>query len=116
MIALIDGDGYVFSEELILKGRDGGIEAATRIAESVSNFFDQRQDFRLSIYLFMNRRGLVGMLVGSARQYRYDLINEFLNGFQSPPFNYVIDPGPGKERVDAKLKGTQISILCSTGR
>ncbi|KAJ3522326.1 hypothetical protein NMY22_g11939 [Coprinellus aureogranulatus] len=106
IIALIDGDGYIFNKELLLQGRQGGREAARLLATSIAESFNHRMDYRLSIYLFLNVAGTMGKLVASDldTQFKFDVLRDFLSGFQAPPFNYVIDPGSGKERVDTKLK------------
>lgn len=79
---------------------------ARHLANAVAEAFDHRLDYRLSVYLFMNRRGVMGKLVGrDPAAYSYEILNDFLSGFQTPSYNYVIDPGPGKERVDTKIKG-----------
>ncbi|KAJ3541832.1 hypothetical protein NMY22_g3734 [Coprinellus aureogranulatus] len=106
IIALIDGDGYIFNKDLLLQGRQGGREAARLLATSIAESFNHRMDYRLSIYLFLNVAGTMGKLVASDldTQFKFDVLRDFLSGFQAPPFNYVIDPGSGKERVDTKLK------------
>jgi hypothetical protein len=108
IIALIDGDGYVFKREILREGRSGGLKAAKLFAEAVSERFGRRLDYRLSIYLFMNDKGLLGKLVGTDHRrdsLSFATLRDFMYGFQVPPFNYVIGTGSGKEYVDSKLKG-----------
>lgn len=129
ILALIDGDGYVFPPHLIAQGRQGGMTAASMLADAIWKEFDRRTDYRLSVYLCLGKEGLFSSPLGRSIAVAIARLNDkpqpsdrgrpvpverwrearkcfdnFLYGFQGPHSNFVIDVGPGKERADAKIR------------
>ncbi|KAL8801664.1 MAG: hypothetical protein Q9182_004301 [Xanthomendoza sp. 2 TL-2023] len=108
MLCLIDGDGYLFSDNLISQGGIGGGEAATRLLHNIKRcvqHIEGAMQWKIMVRIYANLEGLL-------RKYTYiDFVEEktalrqFVAGFtQSQPLFDFIDAGQGKERADHKIK------------
>lgn len=125
VLALIDGDGYIFSDELLQRGREGGLEAAQMLNESIINHvngsttqragtpnFEKPRSSSPSLgqvqvwtYMFFNMKGLKQAVVG-ANICSVDEFEGFMAAFnQANPRLLVNDVHSGKEAADAKVKG-----------
>jgi hypothetical protein len=105
----LDGDGTIFSPDLITQGQEGGLEAARLLTESVRSRLAPdlgHQKFHLWVYLFYNKRGLLETFtrVGlSAARQKFD---DFIIGFNQAAERFLmVDVGGSKEAADAKIKG-----------
>jgi hypothetical protein len=114
VLALIDGDGVLFTDELIQAGKDGGSMAASLLHDEVKRYtasiFENTGGYDVVANLYINFVGLAGKLaacgiIESPEQFRV-WINAF--SINQPLFN-IIDVGDGKERADHKLKGALLA-------
>ncbi|KAF8579325.1 hypothetical protein K439DRAFT_1416318 [Ramaria rubella] len=108
VLALIDGDGYIFEDALFKRGRDGGREAAQMLNESIAchNSKGDKNSPRIEIwtYVFCNLQGLQHTLVGSDIC-TCEEFEAFMMGFnQANPRFTINDVHAGKEAADAKVK------------
>ncbi|KZT30410.1 hypothetical protein NEOLEDRAFT_1144074 [Neolentinus lepideus HHB14362 ss-1] len=116
---LIDGDGHIFSQELLSKGRGGGRQAAMLLTKGIMTYMHNddgattgRSQLWLTIYC--NKSGLLETLVNyhicTAEQFE-----SFVLGFnQASPLFSIVDVGSGKEAADAKIKGGHDNGYTST--
>lgn len=123
VLALIDGDGYIFSDELLQRGREGGLEAAQMLNESIINHVNGSTtqpgtpnsekprsgspslgQVQVWTYMFFNMKGLKQAVVG-ANICSVDEFEGFMAAFnQANPRLLVNDVHSGKEAADAKIK------------
>ncbi|KAG8218786.1 hypothetical protein J3R82DRAFT_4461 [Butyriboletus roseoflavus] len=108
VICLLDGDGTIFSPDLITQGQEGGLEAARLLTVRVRHYLAsdlEHEKFHLWVYLFYNKRGLLETFarVGlSAAKQKFD---DFIIGFNQAAERFLIlDVGGSKEAADAKIK------------
>ncbi|KAG2152090.1 hypothetical protein BD769DRAFT_1623731 [Suillus cothurnatus] len=109
VICLLDGDGMIFTQELMSQGQEGGLAAARKLTERVRQFISTSEGFeqyQLWVYLFYNKRGLletfgrVGLTTVRAK------FDDFMMGFNQAAERFImVDVGGSKEAADAKLKG-----------
>jgi hypothetical protein len=108
VICLLDGDGMIFTQELMSQGQEGGLAAARKLTERVRQFISTSEGFeqyQLWVYLFYNKRGLletfgrVGLTTVRAK------FDDFMMGFNQAAERFImVDVGGSKEAADAKLK------------
>jgi len=110
ILCLIDGDGYIFTKELLQLGSTGGQNAAKLLREGILGYLADNGHLELSrrgkiwLILYFNRTGLLRVLkensVCSEQQF-----GEFIGAFhQASPLFSVVDVGNAKEAADAKIK------------
>ncbi|KAF7433246.1 hypothetical protein PC9H_005196 [Pleurotus ostreatus] len=109
VVALLDGDGTIFSSNLISQGQPGGHIAAQKLADSILQHMNANyglNQYQLWVYVFFNKRGLTEAFG------RYGLANskvkfdDFMLGFNQAAERFMmIDVGTTKEAADAKIKG-----------
>ncbi|EPQ60792.1 hypothetical protein GLOTRDRAFT_124541 [Gloeophyllum trabeum ATCC 11539] len=109
VICLIDGDGHIFSQDLLTKGQSGGRQAAMSLTKGIMDYMSNDDDTtagrsQLWLTIYCNKNGLLETLVNhhicTAEQYE-----AFVLGFnQSSPLFSIVDVGSGKEAADAKIK------------
>ncbi|KAI5116546.1 hypothetical protein M0805_004328 [Coniferiporia weirii] len=107
IVCLIDGDGTVFSAELMSKGQDGGRLAAKQLSESVHFHLTSVQPCRLWTYVFFNKRGLLDALAAAGGEYAEarERFGEFMSGFNQSSERFVMaDIGSGEGATDSKIK------------
>lgn len=108
-MCLIDGDGAIFSPDLISQGHEGGLLAAKMLAESVREDFTtkyQLDHFHLYVYVFYNKRGLVEAIGRAGHFNAKHKFDDFTFGFNQAAERFImVDVGSGKEQADAKIKG-----------
>lgn len=111
----MDGDGTIFSPDLIARGQEGGLEAARLFNEQVRLYLVGdlgHEKFHIWVYLFYNKRGLLETFsrVGlSATRLKFD---EFIIGFNQASERFLmVDVGGSKEAADAKIKGHSPHLL-----
>src|SRR5260221_13021270 len=102
-LALIDGDGYIFSPNHWKKGKEGGREAAATLHQTLATAASPRS--HLFTVIYFNRRGLGDVLCANNICLKSQF-EDFIVGFnQSAPLCAMIDAGLGKEAADAKIRG-----------
>jgi hypothetical protein len=101
VICVIDGDGTIFSRDLVGRGREGGLAAIRLLISAIGAHLADGARYQLWIYCFMNKRGLAGALgVADA------MLDEFVAGFnQADSRAFLVDIGYGKEVADARIRG-----------
>ncbi|KAJ6539204.1 hypothetical protein B0H19DRAFT_347372 [Mycena capillaripes] len=108
VITLIDGDGAIFSKDLISQGQQGGHRAARSLSDSVVQFLSANygaRPYQLWVYLFYNKRGLTDTFnrvgLGSLNK----TFEDFVVGFNQATERFImVDVGSTKEAADVKLK------------
>ncbi|KAF7320315.1 hypothetical protein MKEN_00816300 [Mycena kentingensis (nom. inval.)] len=108
LLALIDGDGSIFHQNLVVQGHTGGRQAAQILSQSLMNnarnVDPQLNRAKLWLTVFCNRAGLVDTLVTQELCTR-EQFDAFFSGFNSAaPLFSMVDVGPGKEAADTKIK------------
>jgi hypothetical protein len=117
ILCLIDGDGNIFTQELIKNGRQGGHQAASLLSKGIHEYLALAQSTaagrgQLWVTVYMNQRGLSETLAAN-NLCTLDEFDEFVIGFnQSSPLFSIVDVGNGKEAADAKIKGMNGHTLC----
>ncbi|KAG6832931.1 hypothetical protein H0H92_004815 [Tricholoma furcatifolium] len=106
--SLLDGDGVIFSPDLIAQGRTGGHAAAQKLTDSIlhhlSSNFGANQ-YQLWVYIFFNKRGLVDAFGRAGNLIAKTRFDDFMMGFNQAAERFVmVDVGDGKEAADAKIK------------
>ncbi|KAH7887873.1 hypothetical protein F5I97DRAFT_1863705 [Phlebopus sp. FC_14] len=107
VVCLLDGDGSIFSADLMNRGQEGGLEAARMLTEKIHqhlSFEHGYEQYQLWVYLFYNKRGLLETLnrVGLATVKQFE---EFTMGFNQAAERFaMVDVGGSKEAADAKIK------------
>ncbi|KAJ7507655.1 hypothetical protein B0H11DRAFT_133071 [Mycena galericulata] len=108
VITLIDGDGSIFSSDLITQGQQGGHFAARSLSDSIVQYLSSKytaMPYQLWVYLFYNKRGLMDTFnrVGLASLNK--TFEDFISGFNQAADRFtMVDVGSMKEAADAKLK------------
>jgi len=112
VVALIDGDGAPFVDELLQAGIDGGEKAAIRLQTEIKHYIEglyskaAGSDWSVMVQIFANLDGMARKLYACGKitdaQHFLRLIREF-NSTQ-PLFSFV-DVGQGKERADNRMRG-----------
>ena len=115
ILCLIDGDGNIFSSDLISLGQVGGRQAAMLLTKGLTDHItDVDSSCRGQIWLtvYCNKQGLLETLTGNGAC-TAEQFEAFVTGFNqaSPLFSFV-DVGFGKERADEKIKGSSSGLLC----
>jgi hypothetical protein len=114
VICVIDGDGTVFSRDLVQNGREGGLAAIRLLTNAISDYLPDGSAYQLWIYCFMNKRGLARPLGVTDT-----MLDEFIAGFnQGGSRAFLVDIGYGKEVADARIRGVptplNIVVLANT--
>ncbi|KAF7301397.1 hypothetical protein MIND_00704900 [Mycena indigotica] len=103
IVALIDGDGTIFTDDLISDGRPGGAKAAQMLSNTIIKFLKDEygsNPYQLSVYVFYNKSGLLDALGFTNKS-----LEEFVVGFNQATRRFLmVDVGDGKEAADAKMK------------
>jgi hypothetical protein len=106
---LIDGDGSIFSNELIADGQAGGHLAAKRLSDAIGQYLSSNcaiNQFQLWVYVFFNKRGLLETFGRAGLPIAKAKLDDFVLGFNQAAERFLmIDVGSGKEAADAKIKG-----------
>nr|GAT54009.1 predicted protein [Mycena chlorophos] len=103
VVALIDGDGAIFTDDLIGQGRAGGTAAAHKLSKFLLDSLNGKYGhhaYQLWVYVFYNKRGLANAL-----GFVDGCFDEFVVGFNQATRRFIMaDVGDGKEAADAKIK------------
>ncbi|KAL7285296.1 hypothetical protein ACG7TL_000391 [Trametes sanguinea] len=113
ILCLIDGDGNIFSADLIKQGQAGGRQAAALLTKGLTDYLASIDPSDASVpagrgqvwlTIYCNKSGLVETLTGNA-VCTVEEFEAFVLGFnQSSPLFSIVDVGNGKEAADSKIK------------
>lgn len=119
-VVLIDGDGYHFNRSFYQNGDSGGgAQAAHALFTDVQNHLrsikhDFSGDIEVMAVIFFNKQVPTRVLLDADVLQRPVQFDEFIWSFTSSRSLFqAIDCGPGKERVDAKIRGESMLISYS---
>lgn len=109
---LIDADGYIFNEKWLKDYESGGIEAAYGLRTEVLRYL-QRQDglnlpaeYDIMVNMYASQKALAKKIAEAGLVPDISAFENFVCKLnQSQPLFLWADCGPGKERVDAKIRG-----------
>ncbi|CAE6372169.1 unnamed protein product [Rhizoctonia solani] len=102
LLCLIDGDGCIFNERLLMQGVDGGREAASTLRQHIASHYGGHAD--ILVHIFFNREGL-GSTVKKYLAITSAVFSAFISGFNTAsPLMSMLDVGAGKEAADAKIR------------
>ncbi|KAG8923492.1 hypothetical protein FRC02_011110 [Tulasnella sp. 418] len=111
IVCLMDGDGAIFSEDLLIRGREGGRQAAAILTHTIKGYLNHESSTNYTLHsyqiyaaIYYNGPGLRNILIQNKVCDMKDF-TEFVEGFnQATPLFTLVDVGGGKEAADAKLK------------
>lgn len=108
VIALLDGDGAIFTSELIARGQAGGHAAAQMLSDSILQYLTSNygaHQYQLWVYIFFNKRGLIEAFGRFGNVKPKAKFEEFYMGFNQAAEKFLmVDVGSVKEAADAKIK------------
>ncbi|KAK0198428.1 hypothetical protein F5146DRAFT_90024 [Armillaria mellea] len=110
ILALLDGDGNIFTDELLRQGQAGGRHAAMMLTKGLTDHtakVDARMSARSRVWLtvYCNKQGLSDTLIANDVCTSEQFEAFFLGFNQAAPLFSIIDVGTGKEAADTKIKG-----------
>lgn len=112
-LCLVDGDGYLFNRNCLSEAtRGGGADAAHRLHTDINQYLKTTNaanpdDMQIMVIVFLHKSFIASTLLDAGIISSKNELDEFLWAFTSSHTLFqVIDCGPGKERVDAKLRYT----------
>ncbi|KAG6880451.1 hypothetical protein C0992_000053 [Termitomyces sp. T32_za158] len=109
VVALLDGDGTIFSPDLIAQGRVGGHAAAQKLSDHILQYLTSNfgaNQYQLWVYVFLNKRGLVDTFWRIGNNTVKSRFDDFVTGFNQAAERFLmVDVGDAKEAADAKIKG-----------
>jgi len=115
IVTLLDGDGTIFSSDLIKRGKTGGQEAAQTLSENIQKYITTTygvNTYQLSVHLFLNKQGLTDALGRTVNSVVKSKFEDFLMGFNQAAERFlVVDVGNAKEAADAKIKSKFHSFI-----
>jgi hypothetical protein len=117
VLCLIDGDGNIFSQDLVSQGRVGGSQAAQLLTKGITDYLAETEDGKddpsssisgraqIWVSVYCNKSGLQETFT-SRQLCTVDQFEAFVMGFnQASPLFSLTDVGNGKEAADTKIKG-----------
>jgi len=122
VLCVIDGDGNIFSSELLSQGRIGGAYAAQLITKGITERLEETEDrvgdsssisgrAQIWVSVYCNKSGLQET-VTRLKLCTPEQFDAFVTGFnQASPLFSIIDVGSGKEAADSKIKGAALYML-----
>lgn len=117
ILVLIDGNGMIFHQNLLNKGRDGGQLAANAINNAVfewarTNIPETPDEVQVVVRVYANVRSITDACVKAAIITHPSQMDEFILGFNSanPLFDFI-DVGTAKNAVDGKVVGEYSRLL-----
>ncbi|KAL8765568.1 MAG: hypothetical protein Q9209_007399 [Squamulea sp. 1 TL-2023] len=120
LLCLIDGDGYLFNDNLIGQGALGGGEAANRLLNNIKRHiqqFEGAMHWRIIVRVYANIEGLLKKFAYIGFTEEENALRQFVAGFtQSQPLFDFVDAGQGKERADHKIKDPYKNSLAVASR
>ena len=117
MLCLVDGDGNIFSPELISAGHTGGAQAALLLNRGIMEHLKTltgtpAKNPQIWLTIYCNLIGLRETFINhhhcAVEQY-----DAFIEGFnKAAPLFSIVDVGSSKEAADTKLKGLDLLSCC----
>lgn len=111
-LVLIDGNGYMFSDDLLCQNFRGGEEAAHRLLIEARNYLDHfpnGKDWKIVVRIFANLDELASLCRSLGIVKHTNVVRDFAAGFaQGQALFDFIDVGHGKDLNDHKIKGASI--------
>lgn len=115
IVTLLDGDGAIFSADLISRGKAGGQEAAQSLSDHISQYLATNygvNQYQLWVYMFLNKRGLMDTFGRAGNLLAKQKFEDFFIGFNQAAERFLmIDVGGEKEAADAKIKGKDLCVV-----
>ena len=113
-LVLLDGDGYLFPDNLIRQGKAGGERAAQQLLNAAKGYLEQYEGagrWSIVVRIVLNVKGLADAYCSQRIiRHTYEL-REFTAGFaHKEPLLDTVDVGRGKEEADHKLRGKSSSL------
>lgn len=110
MLALIDGDGAIFQDQLLRGVIHGGSEAGHLLHSEIKRHIQERHEgsghWAIMVQIYANFEGLARKLVSIGMLRTTGEFDAFAKSFNlSQPLFNLVDVGSGKERADHKIKG-----------
>ena len=111
VLVLIDADhdGYVFKDDYINDGSEGGKTAAQELQKAVRSKLKVHaigESVPVMVRAFANTEGLSKTLEGGGMSDASEMMARFIQGFNQVKFCDFVSVGSGKDRADEKIKGT----------
>ncbi|KAH8819215.1 C-x8-C-x5-C-x3-H type zinc finger protein-like protein [Xylogone sp. PMI_703] len=105
-VALLDGDGMIFHQDLVRQGLEGGKKAANMLRNVILENFDGiTEDTEIIAKVYANISGLAKAMLRDGCIDKAEDLKEFTLGFTQGKASFdFIDVGHGKERADAKIR------------
>ena len=110
VLCLVDGDGNIFSPELISAGHTGGSQAATLLNRGIMQHLKDKvepstKNPQIWLTVYCNLSGLRDAFVNH-QHCTFEQYDAFVEGFnKAAPLFSIVDVGSSKEAADTKLKG-----------
>lgn len=110
VLVLVDGDGYVFDNDLISSGAEGGLQAAGLLDEAIKRSLCERdlEDCRIMVRVYANLVGLSKSLAkvnASVGKEKRSLASFAANFTRSNDLYDFVDAGEVKENAEVKVRG-----------
>jgi hypothetical protein len=112
VLVLIDGDGYIFREQLIRKGLEGGVDAAQLLQQEVKDCLSRLDSdanrCRIMIRVYANLKGLSKALALAGGQAGLEArsLAPFTSSFtRSQELFDFVDAGDKREGAEFKIRG-----------
>ncbi|KAI9801591.1 MAG: hypothetical protein M1825_003270 [Sarcosagium campestre] len=109
IVALIDGDGMVFKDDLLQNGEKGGKDAAALLWSAIHDYIERElpnlpSDCKIVGRVYANLRGLSETCFKAGIVDHPSKVEDFARGFtRSKHLFDFVDVGSGKDRADDKL-------------
>lgn len=110
VMCLVDGDGNIFSPELVSTGHTGGAQAAQLLNRGITEHLKTLEGTptknpQIWLTIYCNLNGLRDTFINH-HHCSLDQYDAFVEGFnKAAPLFSIVDVGSSKEAADTKLKG-----------
>lgn len=112
VVALIDGDGAPFIDDILQAGQNGGGKAAALLEREITHYVagidghSAGANWSIMVHIFANLDGLARKLYACGKISGQAEFTRMIQEFNSTAslFNFV-DVGQGKERADNRMRG-----------
>ena len=110
VLCLVDGDGNIFSPELISAGHTGGAQAALLLNRGIMEHLKTLAELptknpQIWLTIYCNLNGLRDAFINH-QHCTVEQYDAFIEGFnKAAPLFSIVDVGSSKEAADTKLKG-----------
>jgi len=110
VLCLVDGDGNIFSPELVSTGHTGGAQAGLLLNRGIMEHLKtltgtSTKNPQIWLTIYCNLKGLRDTFINN-HHCTVDQFDAFIEGFnKAAPLFSIVDVGSSKEAADTKLKG-----------